>query len=188
MQASSSRCLTTVRSGGLGHFAILWASALGADVYALSHSPSKKADAAKLGAKEFIDTSANDWAGKWKFTLDFIINCADATDKFDLATYFSILKVNGVFHNVGLPDAPLPTLSPATFISNGCYMGTSHIGNRQEMEAMLQLASKKNIKSWVEEIKISDKGCREAVERVKKNDVHYRFTLVGFDDVFGKRA
>ena len=27
----------------------------------------------------------------------------------------------------------------------------------------------------------------EAVERVKKNDVHYRFTLLGFDDAFGDR-
>jgi alcohol dehydrogenase (NADP+) len=57
------------------------------------------------------------------------------------------------------------------------------------MEEMFELASKQNIKSWVQTIKLSEQGCKEAVERVYKNDnVRYRLTLVDFDDVFGKRA
>ena len=87
-----------------------------------------------------------------------------------------------------MPDSSID-LKMQAFASNGCYMGTSHIGNRPEMVAMLELASKQNIKSWVETIKISEEGCKEAVERVQKNDrVRYRFTLVGFDDAFGKRS
>jgi alcohol dehydrogenase (NADP+) len=61
------------------------------------------------------------------------------------------------------------------------------LGNRQEMEAMLKLASERGIKSWVETIKISADGCTQAVERVKNGDVRYRFTLVGYDEAFGKR-
>ena len=54
---------------------------------------------------------------------------------------------------------------------------------------MFELASKQNIKSWVQEIQLSEEGCKEAVERVYKNDnVKYRLTLTGFDKVFGKRA
>jgi alcohol dehydrogenase (NADP+) len=86
-----------------------------------------------------------------------------------------------------MPEEPV-SMKMQDFAGNGCYLGTSHIGNRPEMEAMLQLASKQNIKSWVETIQISEEGCKEAVERVKKNDVHYRFTLVGFDKAFGKRT
>ena len=87
-----------------------------------------------------------------------------------------------------MPDHPIE-LKLQDFSSNGCYIGTSHIGNRPEMLAMLELASKQNIKTWVETIQISEEGCKEAVERVQKNDrVHYRFTLVGFDKVFGKRS
>lgn len=52
---------------------------------------------------------------------------------------------------------------------------------------MLELASKQNIKSWVETIDISEAGCKEALERLAKNDVRYRFCLVNFDKVFGKR-
>src|SRR6266536_4350007 len=40
--------------GGLEHFGLLWAKALGAEVWALSHSPNKKAEALKLGADHFI--------------------------------------------------------------------------------------------------------------------------------------
>jgi len=172
--------------GGLGHFAVLWAAALGAEVYVLSHSPHKKEDALKLGAKHFIDTSKDDWHKDHAFKFDFLLNTADMTHKFDLSQYFSTIKVMGKFHNVGMPDEPIEVNLQA-FASNGCYLGTSHIGNRPEMLAMLKLASEQNIKSWVETIDISEEGCKEAVERVKNNKVHYRFTLTGFDKVFGKR-
>ncbi len=57
------------------------------------------------------------------------------------------------------------------------------------MEEMLELASKQNIKSWVETLQLSEASCKEAVERVGNNDnVRYRLTLVGFDKVFGKRT
>jgi alcohol dehydrogenase (NADP+) len=175
--------------GGLGHFGVLWSVAMGAETYVISHSASKKEDAMKMGAKGFLLTSEKGWADDYKFKFDFIINTADATDKFDLSEYFSTLKINGTFHMVGFPDNPLPGFNAQIFASNGCYMGASHIGNRPEMEEMLQLASKQNIKSWVQTIKLSEAGCKEAVERVYKNDnVRYRLTLVDFDDVFGKRA
>ena len=173
-------------SGGLGHFGILWASALGAEVYALSHSPDKKGDALKLGAKEFISTKEKDWAKPWAFTFDFILNSADMTHEFNLQEYMSTLNVNGEFHNVGLPDKPLPQMMAQDFTPNGAKMGGSHIGSRPEMLAMLKLASEKNIKPMIETLDISEKGCKEAVERVSVNDVHYRFTLTGYDKVFGK--
>lgn len=174
--------------GGLGHFGILFANALGAEVYAISHSTRKKEDALKMGAKHFIDTSQKDWAKPLAFKLDFVINTADMTHKFNLPEYFSILKIMGKFHNVGMPDHPIEKLMLQDFVGNCCYLGTSHLGNRKEMLSMLDLASQQNIKSWVETIDISADGCKNAVERLAKNDVKYRFTLVGYDKQFGKRA
>lgn len=179
--------LMLLRSGGLGSFGLLWASALGAETYAISHSPSKKADALKLGAKEFIDTGKKDWHKDWAFTFDFILNTADMTHTFNLTEYMSTLNVNGTFHNVGLPDKPLPGLMAQDFAPNGANIGGSHIGSRPEMLAMLKLASEKNVQPIVQTIDISAEGCKEAVERVKKNDVRYRFTLTNYDKAFGDR-
>lgn len=54
---------------------------------------------------------------------------------------------------------------------------------------MLQLAAEKGIVPRVETLQLGEEGCKEAVERVKAgNKVHYRFTLTGFDKVFGEKV
>ena len=61
--------------GGLGHFGLLFAKALGANVTAISHSESKKADAEKMGATRFIATHSgkDDDFAPYKRSLDLII-------------------------------------------------------------------------------------------------------------------
>lgn len=109
------------------------------------------------------------------------------TQEFDMPTYLSTLKVMGRFHNCGLPDYNLPEMKAQVFTPNGSYIGASHIGNRPEMIAMLELASKQNIEPWIETVPISEAGCEKAVTGVKENNVRYRYTLVGYDEAFGKR-
>ena len=171
--------------GGLGHFAIMWANALGAEVSVISHSPSKKDDALKLGAKEFVLNNEKGWADNYAFAFDFVLNTADATHTFNLAEYLSICKVNATFHQVGLPDEALPELKAQMFMSNGSSIGASHIGNRPECLAMLKLAAEKKLFPMVETIPISPEGCAEAVSRVANNKIKYRFTLTDFDKAFG---
>ena len=165
----------------------MFAKALGAEVYVLSHSPSKKDDALKLGAKEFICTNDKDWQKPYNFAFDFILNTADAVHKFNMSDYFSTLKVMGRFHCVGFGDHPLPEMMAQDFAPNGCYFGASHIGNRPEMISMLDLAAKQGLKSWIQKVPISEKGCAEAVKGVYDNEVRYRFVLTEFDKQFGER-
>ncbi|OWP03325.1 oxidoreductase, zinc-binding [Marssonina coronariae] len=49
---------------------------------------------------------------------------------------------------------------------------------------MLQLAVDKGVDSWVEEMKTSKEGLKEALARVQSNDVRYRFTINGYEDVY----
>jgi alcohol dehydrogenase (NADP+) len=171
--------------GGLGHFALIWARALGAEVWALSHTPSKKDTALKLGAHHFVDTTQKGWEKDLAFTFNFILNAADMTNEFDMQTYLSTLAVNGEFHNVGLPDEPMPQMMAQVFTSNGSKIGGSHIGSKAEAIEMLKLASEKNLHPMIETIPISEAGCKKAVEKVKVNDVRYRVTLTDFHKVFG---
>lgn len=99
----------------------------------------------------------------------------------------STLAVNGTFHNVGLPDKPLPPLQAQDFAPNGANIGGSHIGSRPEMLDMLKLASERGVEPLIEELRIGEEGCKEAVERVKANKVRYRFTLTGFEEAFPGR-
>lgn len=61
--------------GGLGHFGILFANAMGAQVTVISHSDHKKADAEALGATHFIATGddAKAACAEHKQSLDLII-------------------------------------------------------------------------------------------------------------------
>lgn len=171
--------------GGLGYFAVLWASALGAEVTVISHSPHKKDDALKLGAQHFVSSGEEGWAKPLAFKFDFLLNTADMTNEFNLADYLSTLKVGKHFHQVGLPDKPIQDLKPQMFMSNGSSIGASHIGNRPECLDMLRFAAEKKLSPMVETLPVGEKGCAEAIERVNKNKVHYRFTLVDYDKAFG---
>jgi alcohol dehydrogenase (NADP+) len=73
--------------------------ALGADVTVISHSPDKETDAKQLGAQHFISSKDKDWQKNHQFAFDFVLNTANVP--LDYGTYFSIVKVNGHFHNVG---------------------------------------------------------------------------------------
>ena len=161
--------------GGLGHFGVLFAKALGAEVVAISHSGSKRDDALKMGAAEFVSTSDEDkWADKLKAKpFDVIINTA-STAAIDFTTLLSVLKTEGRIVSVGMPEDQIK-LRVQDLAGKGAFLGSSHIGSKVEALAMLKLAAEKDIKPWIELIDMKD--CSKAVERVSKGDIRYRFVL-----------
>ncbi|KAI1822566.1 alcohol dehydrogenase [Xylaria intraflava] len=171
--------------GGLGHFATMFANALGAEVTVISHSSGKKEDALKLGAKHFVSSAEKDWAKPLAFTFDFMLSTTKMLPSAVLAEYLSTLKVNRKFHQVGLPDEAIKELRPQQLMTNASSIGSSHVGSRAECLAMLKFVAEKRLFPIVETIPVSEKGCAEAVERVKTNKVRYRFTLVDYDKAFG---
>ncbi|KAJ5541473.1 hypothetical protein N7494_006549 [Penicillium frequentans] len=171
--------------GGIGHFGIMFAKALGAEVWAISRSRAKEADALKLGADGYIATAEEGWEVPHKFSFDLIVNCANSSEGFDLARYLSMMDVHGRWISVGLPEEEGQVIKAQNLINNGVLIGASHLGSRKEMLEMLQLAADKGLKGWVEEIAIGEAGLKEAMQRMQKGDVHYRFTLTGYEKMFG---
>lgn len=172
--------------GGLGHMAIMIANALGAEVTAFSRSSSKKEDALKMGAKHFVATAEDkDWVSKNFDAFHFVLNCATSTN-MDLDGFLSTLKVNRRFVSVGLPhvDEKL-TFSPFSFFGNGTMFGSSALGSRAEAIELLNLAAKHNFRPWVEPLDINEENVSQALTRLDKGDVRYRFTLTGFHKFFG---
>jgi alcohol dehydrogenase (NADP+) len=171
--------------GGIGHFGVLFAKALGAEVWVISRSHSKEADAKAMGADGFIATEDKDWNVPHKMTFDLIVNTANSSEGFDLDAYLSMLDVHAKWVAVGLPEGEGFKVKNTTFLSNGCFFGSSHLGSRRETLEMLQLAADKGIKTWLETVPISEDNLATVMQRLKKNDIRYRFCMTNYEDQFG---
>lgn len=170
--------------GGIGHFGLMFAKALGAETWAISRSRDKEADARALGADGYIATAEEGWEKEHLCSFDLIVNCANSSKGFDLAKYLSMMDVHGRWISVGMPEEEGQVIKAQNLIANGVLIGASHLGSRREMLEMLQLAAEKGLKGWVEELPIGEEGLREAMQRMKKGDVRYRFTMTGYEKVF----
>lgn len=172
--------------GGIGHLGLLFAKALGAEVWAISRSRSKEADSLKMGADGYLATSESGWNEPHRMTFDLIVNTANSFDGFDMASYLSLLDVHGKWVSVGLPGGAGITVRNQDFLPNGCFIGSSHLGSRRETLEMLQLAADKGINTWVQEIPINPEGLKSAMEGLGKHAVRYRYCMTNYEDAFGK--
>jgi uncharacterized zinc-type alcohol dehydrogenase-like protein len=158
--------------GGLGHMAVKFAHAFGAEVTMLSSSPSKEADARKLGADHFVLTSDPEAMKKLGNHFDYILNTVSAPH--DYSTYLRLLRTNGTMIVVGVPPAASAIPAFDLIFKRRKIIG-SLIGGIAETQEMLDFCAEHGIVSDVELIKIP--YINEAYERMLKNDVKYRFVI-----------
>jgi uncharacterized zinc-type alcohol dehydrogenase-like protein len=152
--------------------AVKFAVSFGAEVTMLSHSPSKEADAKRLGAHRFALTSNKETVKDLKNYFDFIIDTVSAPHDYN--TYLGMLKTNGVMICVGAPTEPAQV--PAfNLIGNRRSIAGSLIGGIPETQEMLDYCAEHGITSDVEVIAMKD--INEAYERMMKGDVRYRFVI-----------
>ncbi len=158
--------------GGLGHMGVKLAVSFGAEVTMLSHSPSKEADAKRLGAHKFLLTSDEQQVKAMGNYFDFILDTVSADHDYNM--YLNMLNTNGKMVCVGAP--PSPAQVPAfNLIFQRRSLAGSLIGGIPETQEMLDYCAAHNIVSDVEVINIKD--INEAYERMIKGDVRYRFVI-----------
>lgn len=162
--------------GGLGHFGILFAKALGADrVVAISRKSDKKKDALKLGADDFIATGEDeDWATKHAQSLDLIISTATSS-KMPIVQYCGLLRFRGTFIQLGAPEDGALEIPAFTLLMKGLKIGGSLIGSPDEIREMLALAAEKGIKPWIQERPMKD--ANQAILDLNDGDARYRYVL-----------
>lgn len=163
--------------GGLGHFGILFAKALGADrVVAISRKDNKKDDALKLGADAFIATDDDpEWVQHHAGSLDLIVSTASSS-KMPLLEYFQLLKARGTFVQLGAPEDGVLQMSAFALIPKGIKLGGSLIGSPAEIREMLDLAAAKNLHPWVEERPMAQ--ANQAIQDMDAGKARYRLVLV----------
>jgi uncharacterized zinc-type alcohol dehydrogenase-like protein len=158
--------------GGLGHMGVKFAHAMGAEVTVLSHSPSKEADARKLGADHFVVTSDPAQLKNVKRSFDLILNTVSA--EHNINDYLGLLATNGTLVVIGLPGVPF-AVNADSLLSGRRSMAGSMIGGVSETQEMLNFCGEKNIVSEIELIDAS--YVNEAYERTIKSDVRFRFVI-----------
>ncbi|KAK4841011.1 hypothetical protein QYF36_023815 [Acer negundo] len=159
--------------GGLGHVAVKIGKAFGLKVTVISTSPKKESEAIdRLGADSFLVSTD---PAKFKAaigTMDYIIDTIAAVHA--LAPLLSLLNVNGKLVTVGLPEKPLE-LPIFPLVIGRRLIGGSNVGGIKETQEMLDFCSKHNITADIELIQIDE--LNEAMERLAKSDVRYRFVI-----------
>ncbi|KAH6885363.1 zinc-binding dehydrogenase [Thelonectria olida] len=164
--------------GGLGHFGVLFAKALGADkVVGISRKASKRDDVLALGADEYIATDDDeDWDKKHARSLDLIISTVSSA-KMPLTGYLTLLKIDGTLIQVGAPDGGnLPPVNAFNLLGGGVKIGGSGIGSPDEIREMLELVVEKNVKPWVEKRPLQD--ANQAIVDLEEGKPRYRYVLV----------
>lgn len=158
--------------GGLGHMAVKIAAAMGAEVTMLSTSPSKEADARKLGAQHFGLTSDPATFKRLAGHFDLIIDTISAPHDYN--QYLGLLRSEGAMVLLGVPPEPTPVAATSLIFGRKTLSG-SLIGGIQETQEMLDFCAEHGIVSEIELIPVQQ--VNQAYERMLKNDVRYRFVL-----------
>lgn len=158
--------------GGLGHMGVKFAVSMGAEVSLLSTSPSKEADAKRLGAHNFVLTTHPDDLKQYEDYFDVILNTVSANHQYEL--YLDLLALNGKMIVVGLPPKA-SEVKAAKLLDNRRSIIGSMIGGMKETQEMLDYCAEHNIVSDIELIPMQ--YINEAYERMIRNDVKYRFVI-----------
>ncbi|KAH8200212.1 hypothetical protein TruAng_005604 [Truncatella angustata] len=165
--------------GGLGHYGVKFANALGARVIGISRKESKRAEVLELGADNYIATDdEKDWVQKHFRSLDLIISTV-ASSKVPINDYMQLLKKKGTFVQVGIPeDGPFPIAGPSVVFGQKKFTG-SLIGSPKNLREMLELVAKNNLRGMIQERPMKD--ANQAIVDLEAGRARYRYVLVNED-------
>lgn len=161
--------------GGLGHLAIQFAAKLGCRVVVLSGSESKKQEALRLGAHEFIamaNRSADDHSIRWP--IDRLLVTASAQPDWAallplLAHRSRIYPLSVASGNFEIPYMPL--------LAKGITVQGSLVATRVVHREMLEFAAVHGVKPVVESFPMTEEGIKEAMEKLDSGKLHFRAVL-----------
>jgi len=159
--------------GGLGHMAIKLAKALGAEVTAITSDQEKRADAKRFGASQVLISTDKKSIAQLELTLDFIL--VTIPDEFEVNSYVSLLKKDGVLVTVGLLAPYAKALNNMAMAMHRRSIAGSLIGGIAETQEVLDFCAQHGILPEIEMINIQ--GINEAFDKMQDEEVHYRYVI-----------
>ncbi|MEE8118159.1 MAG: NAD(P)-dependent alcohol dehydrogenase [Gammaproteobacteria bacterium] len=161
--------------GGLGHLALQFAKAMGADVTAISSSKDKEEEARKLGADHFINSSNGMQMKRASRSFHFLISTVSSG--LEWTHFLSQVRPGGDMCLVGVPKEPL-VIPIGTLIGGQKSISGSSIGGTKSMQAMLKFAAKHDVRPQVECLPMDQANL--GITKLKNNSARYRIVLLNF--------
>ncbi|WP_298186980.1 NAD(P)-dependent alcohol dehydrogenase [Acidiferrobacter sp.] len=158
--------------GGLGHMGVKFAHAMGAHVTMITTSPSKGADARKLGADGVLISKDAEAMRHARDSFDFLLNTIPVGH--DVDPYMALLKRDATMVIVGSVE-PLKRVDGIPLIFRRRSLAGSLIGGLRETQEMLDFCGQHGIVCDIERISIKD--VNKAYDRTVRGDVKYRFVI-----------
>ncbi|MEV6130921.1 NAD(P)-dependent alcohol dehydrogenase [Streptomyces violaceusniger] len=157
--------------GGLGHLAVKIAVALGAETSVISRSADKADDARRLGAHDLLVSTDPGQMADARDRFDVVIDTISAPH--DLGPYLRLVAMDGTLSHVG-------HLGPITVETLDLLIGRKKLssagsGGRPATAAMLDFCAEHGVAADIELLPSAQ--VNEALDRLGRNDVRYRFVL-----------
>lgn len=157
--------------GGLGHLAVKLAKALGARVTVFTTSPGKADAAYALGADDVV-LSTDDASMAAQFDSHALI-LDTASAPHDLTPYLRTLSMDGTLCVLGIADRL--DFDPMALLIGRKSLASAGSGGTKATQELLDFCGEHGITA---EIEVLPAGrVNEALARLRRNDVRYRFVL-----------
>ncbi|MUK03224.1 alcohol dehydrogenase catalytic domain-containing protein [Vibrio cholerae] len=157
--------------GGLGHLAVKLAKGLGARVTVFTTSPAKAGAAYALGADDVV-LSTDESAMAAQFDAhDLILDTASSPH--DLTPYLRALSMDGTLCVLGIADRLV--FDPIALLIGRKSLASAGSGGTKATQEMLDFCGTHGIAADVEVLPVI--RVDEALERLRRHDVRYRFVL-----------
>ncbi|MBT3150861.1 NAD(P)-dependent alcohol dehydrogenase [Streptomyces sp. CHD11] len=157
--------------GGLGHLAVKFAVALGADTSVISRSPGKADDARRLGAQGLVVSTDPEQMAAARDRFDVVIDTISAPH--DPGPYLRLVAMDGTLSLVGhLGTVTVETLD---LLVGRKKLSSAGSGGRPATAAMLDFCAEHGVTADIE--LLPSARVNEALDRLGRNDVRYRFVL-----------
>jgi uncharacterized zinc-type alcohol dehydrogenase-like protein len=166
--AGPKKRVGVVGFGGLGHLAVSFAAALGAEVLAFDVDASKRDLARQLGAQDLLDARG----ALPKNAVDLLLVTTHAV--LPWSQWMGVLDLEGTLCLVGVPGAPF-SVSVEPLMDEQKQVTGSVIGSPATMREMLAFAARHRVMPIVERMPMS--AANEAVERVRRGQARMRIVL-----------
>ncbi len=160
--------------GGLGHLGVQYASKMGFHTVAIGRGGDKEALAKKLGADQYIDSSATDAARELKKLGGARIILATAPDSKTIASVVDGLSVNGKLLIVAAPGEPMQVNPVALIMGRRGIQGWPS-GVAPDSEDTMRFSSRTGVRPMIERYPLEKAA--EGYQQMISGKVRFRVVL-----------